>query len=130
MKLSQKVKDKIWWLVISADYDYDRLTIAEHELNNETLTLWIEDKMDFKNSLDECLRLDFSHSQFARVIASENLNSYEGVNAKGHKVRIQIAEPIEWYLEDAAHIEQQWAREAILKKVLMKLVEGEISHEN
>lgn len=78
IKISQKLKDQLWWLVISVDYDYSRITIADHDLNEDSLTLWLEDKHDFKNSLDECLQVDVSARQFAKLIKSENLNSYEG----------------------------------------------------
>lgn len=78
IKLNQKLKDELWWLVISVDYDYSRISIAEHEINGDMLTLWLEDKQDFKNSLDECLQLDISLKNFAKIIRAENLNSYEG----------------------------------------------------
>ena len=77
IKISQKLKDQLWWLIISVDYDYSRITIADHELNNEALTLWLEDKHDFKNSLEECLQVDLTLKDFARIIKSENFNSYE-----------------------------------------------------
>ena len=126
IKISQKLKDKLWWLVISVDYDYSRITIADHDINEDTLILWLEDKQDFKNSLDECMQLNISAKQFAKLIKSENLNSYEG--SKMHptknfvyKTRIEVNEPIAWYLDDASLIEQQWAREAILKRLLTQL---------
>ena len=95
IKLSQKLKDELWWLVIGVDYDYSRISIADHEINGETLTLWLEDKQDFKNSLDECLQLDFSVKNFAKMIRTENLNSYEGTKMhaqKGfiYKTRVEI----------------------------------------
>jgi hypothetical protein len=68
MKLAQKLKDELWWMIISVDYDYSRIGIADHELNDDILTLWLEDKHDFKNSLDECLQLDMSVKQFAKII--------------------------------------------------------------
>lgn len=130
IKISQKLKDQLWWLVISVDYDYSRITIADHDINEDTLILWLEDKQDFKNSLDECLQLNISAKQFAKLIKGENLNSYEG--SKMHptknfvyKTRIEVNEPIAWYLDDASLIEQQWAREAILKRLLTQLVETE-----
>jgi hypothetical protein len=130
IKINQKLKDKLWWLVISVDYDYSRITVADHDFNDETLTLWLEDKHDFKNSLDECLQLDISAKQFAKLIKAENLNSYEG--SKMHptknfvyKTRIEVNEPITWYLDDATLTEQQWAREIVLKQVLTQLVETE-----
>jgi hypothetical protein len=131
IKLSQKLKDELWWLVIGVDYDYSRISIADHEINGEILTLWLEDKQDFKNSLDECLQLDISLKNFAKMIRSEGLNSYEGtkVHPKGgfiNKTRIEINEAIKWYREDASIGEQQWAREAALKNVLTQLVESEV----
>ncbi|HEY9000905.1 MAG TPA: hypothetical protein VIM89_06110 [Mucilaginibacter sp.] len=131
IKLNQKLKDELWWLVISVDYDYSRISIAEHEINGDMLTLWLEDKQDFKNSLDECLQLDVSLKNFAKIIRAENLNSYEGtkLHPKGnfaYKTRIEISEAIKWYREDASPVEQQWAREAALKTILTQLVENEI----
>jgi hypothetical protein len=130
IKISQKLKDKLWWLVISVDYDYSRITIAEHELDGDILTIWLEDKQDFKNSLDECLKIDISAKQFAKVIKTENLNSYEGCKmhpAKNfvYKTRIEINDPINWYRDDASITEQQWAREAVLRLLLTQLVENE-----
>jgi hypothetical protein len=131
IKLTQKLKDELWWLVISVDYDYSRISIAEHEISGDYLTLWLEDKQDFKNSLDECLQLDITLKNFAKMIRAEGLNSYEGNKIhpkKGfvYKTRIEINEPIRWYREDASQTEQQWAREATLKTVLTQLIESEV----
>ena len=115
------------------DYDYSRITVADYELNEDALILWLEDKQDFKNSLDECLQVDIPLKQFGNIIKSENLNSYEGVKLHPtknfvYKTRIEINKPISWYLEDAALIEQQWAREAALRLLLTQLVESEVSN--
>jgi hypothetical protein len=131
IKLSQKFRDELWWLVISVDYDYSRISIADHEISGGIITLWLEDKQDFKNSLDECLQLDITLKNFSKMIRAEGLNSYEGTKMhpkKGfvYKTRIEINEPIRWYREDASVIEQQWAREAALKSVLTQLVESEV----
>lgn len=131
IKLTQKLKDELWWLVISVEYDYSRISIAEHEINGDFITLWLEDKQDFKNSLEECLQLDISLKNFATMIRAEGLNSYEGSKMhpkKGfvYKTCIEISEPIKWYSEDASATEQQWAREAALKNVLTQLVESEV----
>jgi len=131
IKLTQKLKDELWWLVISVDYNYSRINIAEHEINGDYLTLWLEDKQDFKNTLDECLQLDISLKNFAKMIRADGLNSYEGTKVhpkKGflYKTRIEINEPIAWYREDASLTEQQWAREAAVKSVLTQLVETEV----
>lgn len=130
IRLSQKFRDQLWWLIITVDYNYSRICIADHDLTDETLTLWLEDKQDFKNSLDECLRMDLPIKAFAKLIKTENLNSYEGQRLHPNKqyayrTRIQINEPITWYKTDASLTEQQWAREAMLKAVLTQLVETE-----
>jgi hypothetical protein len=133
IKITQKLKDQLWWLIISVDYDYSRIAIADHDLTDETFTLWLEDKHDFKNSLDECLQVDIKSRELAKIIKTENLNSYEG--SKMHptknfvyKARIEINAPLKWYQEDAAIIEQQWARDAVLKAILTQLVETDAAH--
>ena len=55
IKLNQKLKNELWWLVIGVDYDYSRISIADHEISGDTLTLWLEDKQDFKTaSMNAC----------------------------------------------------------------------------
>jgi hypothetical protein len=132
IKIAQKLKDKLWWMIISVDYDYSRISVADHEMNDGVLTLWLEDKQDFKNSLEECLQLDIPAKQFAKIIRNEKLNSYEGTKIhpkKGfiYKTQIEINEPVRWYREDASLIEQQWAREAMVKTILTQLVENEVA---
>jgi hypothetical protein len=132
IKIAQKLKDKLWWMIISVDYDYSRISVADHEMNDGILTLWLEDKQDFKNSLEECLQLDIPAKQFAKVIRNEKLNSYEGTKIhpkKGfiYKTQIEINEPVRWYREDASLVEQQWAREAVVKTILTQLVENEVA---
>jgi len=135
IKIPQKLKNHLWWLIINVDYDYSRITIADHEINGDTLTLWLEDKHDFKNSLEECLQVDLSLKQFAKLIKAENLNSYEGTKMHPkknfiYKARIEINEPIKWYQDDASPADQQWAREAMLKTLLTQLVETEVYNGN
>ncbi|RYY35188.1 MAG: hypothetical protein EOP46_10930 [Sphingobacteriaceae bacterium] len=130
IKLSQKLKDELWWLIISVDYDYSRIAIADYDLTDDALVLWLEDKQDFKNTLDECLQLTLPLKHFARIIKKEGLNSYEGIKTHPkkqyvYKARIEINDPITWYRTDASATEQLWAREAMLKTVLTQLVETE-----
>jgi hypothetical protein len=131
IKITQKLKQHLWWLIITVDYDYSRISIADHEINGDSLTLWLEDKHDFKNSLDDCLQVDLTLKQFAKIITAENLNSYEctkmhPVKKFVYKDRIEINKPVKWYQEDASLTEQQWAREAMLKALLTQLVETEV----
>lgn len=129
--LKQKTKEELWWMVISIDYDYSRISIADHETSDDSIVLFLEDKHDFKNTLDECLQLTIPIKEFAKVIGNEKLNSYEGELLHPSKQfivkpRVQINEPIKWYKEDAGLIEQQWAREALLKAILIQVVESGI----
>lgn len=131
IKIPQKLKNELWWLVISVDFDYSRIAIADYELTDDVLTLWLEDKHNFKNSIDECLQADIHLKQFAKLIKNEGLNSYEGTRIHpqknfAYKTRIAINEPIRWYREDASATEQTWAREAMLKAILTQLVETEL----
>jgi hypothetical protein len=128
--ISQKLKNELWWMIISVDYDYSRIAIADYELNDVSLTLWLEDKQDFKNSLDDCLHLEIPVRQFGKIIRNENLNSYEGIKMHPvkkflYKTRIEINEPVRWYQYDASAVEQQWAREAAVKTLLTQLVEND-----
>jgi len=131
IKIPHKLKNELWWLIISVDFDYSRIAIADQEINGEILTLWLEDKHDFKNSLDECLQADIQLKEFAKLIKAEGLNSYDGNRVHpgknfAYKTRIAINDAINWYQDDATPTEQTWAREAMLKAVLTQLVETEV----
>jgi hypothetical protein len=130
IKINQKTRNELWWLIISVDYTYSRIAIADHELNGQTLTIWLEDKQHFKNTLDECLQLHIPVSHLYKVIKTENMNSYEGIRMHPKKkymyaTRIPINSPMQWYLNDATPAEQQQAREALLRTILTQLVENE-----
>lgn len=119
IKITQKLKDALWWLIISVDYDYSRITIADHEINEDTLTLWLEDKHDFKNSLEECLQVDISTKQLGKVIRAENFNSYEGTKMHPKKnfiyrTRIEINEPVRW----SKKMPQSWSSNGLAKQSL------------
>lgn len=131
IKLTAHTKNELWWMLISVDYDHSRICIADYELNENHLTLFLEDKHDFKNSLEECLKLQISVKEFAKVIKLENLNSYEGIKREAkksfiYKCRIEINEPVKWYKEDASRMDQQWAREAVVKLVFDGLINDEV----
>src|SRR5476651_1592670 len=131
IKIPHKLKNELWWLIISVDFDYSRIAIADHEINGDILTLWLEDKHDFKNSLDECLQADIHLKQFAKLIDAEGLNSYNATMMHpgknfAYKTRVVINEALAWYQQDASPTEQTWAREAMLKAILTQLVETEV----
>ncbi|MBS7564685.1 hypothetical protein KHS38_09740 [Mucilaginibacter sp. Bleaf8] len=129
--LTPKIKNELWWLIISVDYNYSRIAIAEHEINGQHLTIWLEDKQDFKNTLEECLKLDIPLKQFKKFIKLANLNCYEGTRMHPkkqflYKTLIPINDPLQWYLNDATPTEQLWTRDNLLKHILTQLVETDI----
>jgi hypothetical protein len=131
IRIPQKLRSELWWLVAQVDFDYSRITIADHETTEDGITIWLEDKHNFKNTLDECLRLNISLKQFARLIKEEGLNSYEAMKMHTkkkflYKTRVLINEAIGWYMNDANLVEQGWAREALLKQLLTQLIETEL----
>lgn len=117
IKLSKTTIDELWWLIISIDYDYSRITIADFEMDDQHLTLWLEDKEDFKNTLNECLEIKITLKQFARVIKADKNSSYESAKMS----------PMKWYRDEATETEQQWAREEMLKALMTELVEGAVT---
>jgi hypothetical protein len=128
--LNQKLRNELWWLIISVDYTYSRIAIADHEINGQTLTLWLEDKQDFKNTLDECIKLNIPLKQFTKFIKSGNMHCYEGTRMHTKKkflytAQIPINQPLQWYLKDATTTEQFWTRDALLKHILTQLIETE-----
>jgi hypothetical protein len=132
INLNHKEKSQLWQLIISVDFDYSRITIAEHELEDNSIVLYLEDKEDFKNTLDECVCLNIPLKNFARVIKAEGLNSYEATKLHASKKytyteRVEIAPPIKWYEREATTTERAWAREALLKAVMTHLVESEVA---
>jgi hypothetical protein len=129
IRINQKLKDKLWWLVISVDYDYSRIQIADHECTTDLLTLWLQDAQDFRNSLEECLLVEITTKELCKIIKAEKLNSYEGctVDKDGNitKKQIEVNEPIVWYLQDATVAEQTYVRDDVLKQLLTQLIENE-----
>ncbi len=127
---STQVKNELWWLIISVDYHYTRIAIADYEFTASHLILWLEDKQDYKNTLDECLQLQIPLRAFARLIKDEHFNTYESIVMHPEKkflypAKVEINRPMIWYNHDATPTEQRWVREAILKKILTHLVETE-----
>lgn len=131
IRIPQKLRDELWWLIISVDFDYSRICIADHDITEEHISIWLEDKHNFKNTLDECLLLNISLKQFARFIKAEGFNSYESTAMHPkkkflYKTRTVINEAISWYANDATPVEQGWTRDALLKQLLTQLVENEL----
>lgn len=130
MKQSASVTEtSLLQLILSVEHDFSRIVIADHDINDDMLIFFLEDKYDFKDTLDECLQLDIPVNQFAELISKEQMNSYEGsaMHSTKHYVyrtRIAIGEPITWYKDEATPAEQQYAREAMLKQLLTQLIES------
>lgn len=119
---AQRTTSDLLMLMLSVNFDKSRIIIAEHEISEHFLTVYLEDSNDFKNTLEECLMYKLPVSQFASIITNEKLNSYPGVkyteSGRAYDADIEINEPISWYNEDATLYEQGIARDAALAHIL------------
>ncbi len=118
---------------MAVDFHYSRIAIAEHELTADHLTIWLEDKQDYKNTLDECLQLSLPLRSFAKFIRQEGFNSYETLVMHPDKkfvypALLEISKPLTWYRHDATAFERQCVREALVKALLTQLIENEVAH--
>jgi hypothetical protein len=123
--LSKEVTEQILWLIISVNYDYSRIVIAEHEFNDQALTLYLEDKQDFKNTVDECLNITVPIAEFEAFIEKGNYNKYEGrkqsESGRPYNGLITVSEPFEWYCNDATQYQQRTVREALVEAILKQV---------
>lgn len=124
-KAPQQTTSGLLMLLLSANFEKRRIVIAEHELSDNFLTLYLEDRQDFKENLEDTLMYKLPVSTFAEIIKSENLNSYPGVkyteSGRGYDAQIEINAPIKWYEQDANPYQQKIAREAALAHILKSL---------
>jgi hypothetical protein len=124
-KAPQETTSGLILLLASANFDKSRITIAEHELSDHFLTLYLEDKQDFKENIEDTLMYKLPVSKFASIIEVEELNSYPGVKysheGRPYDAQIEINKPIKWYEQDANHYQQKIAREAALEYILKNL---------
>lgn len=127
MNIPQDTQDRLWWLIIEVDYDTSRIVIGEHEISDQCLTLYLEDKNDFKNHIDDCVKVEIQMDDFKKIIKDGGFNSYDGTKMHPkkkfvYKTRIQINEPLAWYNDDATIVEQGWVRDAALRELLQHLL--------
>lgn len=125
--LPKEVSENLSFLILSVDYDYRKIIIADNDFTNGEITLWLEDENNLKNTIDECLCIIIPPNEFASFIDKGNFNKYEG-----HYQRklgsifnglIVINEPLQWYEVDATSFQQKCVREALLE-TLIKIVTG------
>lgn len=118
----QKTNAELLKLLISVNFDKSRIVIAEYELSDNFLTLYLEDKEDIKADLSDTLMYKLPVSKFAEIIRSENLNSYEGVkfteSGRSYNAQIEMNEPIAWFEQDASEFFKRETITAVLKHIL------------
>lgn len=121
----QETNSGLLSLMLSVNFDRSRVVIADHEITDNFLRVYLEDKEDFKSGISDCLMYSMPISQFASIISSEGLNSYPGTlfteRGRSYEGRIEINEPIQWYNEDATLYEQSIARDAALSHILQSV---------
>jgi len=124
--IDQKTKEALFNLLTSVDFDLKRIVIAEHEIDANVITLLLEDSQNIAPSFAECLHLEISLEEFAKLISKKGHNSYEGTkkteSGRYYKGRVEIAEPIKFYTNDATPFHQKCIREELLEEVLNELI--------
>ena len=123
---TKKANTELLSLFCSVNFDKNRINIAESDWNGEKLTLWLEDKQDFKEQLDDCVIVEVSSDKFAKIIADEKLNTYEAEKYRdgyAYAADVEINKPIAWFEEDA----DQYFRKEAINAVLTKLLKGLVS---
>ncbi len=114
-------------LFCSVNFDKDRIVVAEHELTDSALIIYLEDRDDFKSTLDETVMVELPVAEFAKLIATSGINSYDGVkyshSGRAYDARIEINEPIAWFEEDATTFERKTTialvKDSLLKSTLL-----------
>lgn len=124
--INQETKTALILLLASTDNDLSRISIADNELNETVLILWLEDKQDFKNSLEECVAVNIPVEEFAKYIRDEELNAYQGTKERKdhsiYKCMIEINEPIDYYLSDATAYQQRFIREELVRAIFKQIL--------
>lgn len=124
--IKKETKYRLFNLLVSADFDVKRIVIADHEIDDDCLTILVEDKNNLQDTLDTCIEIKISLEELAAFIVKEKHNSYRGIslNKKGHAYQddIKINDPIPFYNEDATSVQQQWIREEIIQEIISELL--------
>ncbi|WP_114937527.1 hypothetical protein [Mucilaginibacter endophyticus] len=119
----QRTNMSLLSLFCAANLDPKRIQIADLDLSECFLTLYLEDAQDIKATLDETLMFKLPVSKFAEIISAEGFNSYEGTrfseSGRAYTDRIVIAESIQWFKQDATPEEQQRVLESV-KAIILK----------
>jgi hypothetical protein len=119
----QKTNISLLSLYCSVNFDKDRVVIADHELSENFLTLYLEDKNSPATEIDESLMYKLPISKFAEIIESNDLNSYEGTlythHGRPYEGRVIINHPIRWFNQDASLDDQKYALD-LVKNCLVK----------
>ncbi|WP_183567410.1 hypothetical protein [Mucilaginibacter sp. SP1R1] len=118
----QKTNISLLSLLCSANFDKSRIIIADYELSENFLTLYLEDKKYPASDLADALMYKLPVSKFAQIIEVNQLNSYSGTkystSGRAYADRIVIAEPINWFKQDTDSLEQQFALEVVKNQLL------------
>jgi hypothetical protein len=122
----QRTNISLLSLYASVNFKADRINIAEWELSDNFLTLYLEDKQEPVADLSEALLFKLPVSRFAEIIEANNFNSYEGTlfthSGRMYEGRIVIDTPIRWFERDADTYQQKDTLEVVKGCLLKSLV--------
>lgn len=122
----QRTNTSLLSLFCSVNFNRDRIVIAEWEMSEHFLTLYLEDKSEPVEDLADALIYKLPVSVFAGIIEANQLNSYEGTlfteRGRMYEGRVVIAEPIKWFEQDATPYQQAGALEVVKGCLIKSLV--------
>ncbi|WPU91849.1 hypothetical protein SNE25_21255 [Mucilaginibacter sabulilitoris] len=120
----QKTNIDLLSLFCSANFDKNRISVADWELSENFLTLFLEDIKQPVTDLSECVLFKLPVSRFAQIITSNELNCYEGTlyseSGRTYDGMVVINEPIKWFKHDATPDELKQAIEVVKNSLLIK----------
>jgi hypothetical protein len=101
----QKTNISLLSLFCAVNFRSDEINIADWELSEHFLTLYLEDVKHPVGGLSEAVMYKLPISVFAQIIATEGFNSYEGVlythGGRPYDGRVEISAPLDWFNHDA-----------------------------
>jgi hypothetical protein len=128
MTFSQEKTTKIFNLITAVDFDFNRIVEADNDLTQATFTIWVEDKHDFKSTIDECLEIVIPVSDFEAFIKAGKYNTYKGQkkseNGRIYEAEIELAPALEYYNVFATTFECASIREDLIRSILKNMVQN------
>lgn len=126
--ISETQQSQLFNLFIEVGGNYNRISIAENYLNDDFLMLYLEDKKNIKEHLDQCVIVELPLDDFAKFIKDGNYNKYQGrclsQTERPFDGLIEIDEPIRWFENDATTFQVNCLLEDLVKAMVKSVIDN------